>query len=214
MSIYDGSRSGEGDSDRTSRAKARLTKIITEQMKARGYKVWIKEEVPATFLDTYKPVCYHIDLGVLVRNKTSDDEYHFIAIEIDDDSHATFRRERRDKIRDETFFNSKGIITCRIPLSKIFEERADEKSLFDKWIWMYYLMSYRIFPDDDINVSKSSERNRQFSILLKENSSTKCLTKNCDHLAIHHDLTGCQYRGTNKAKEKCYCTNPYYRSDA
>ena len=126
MSVYNSSYSGANDSDRTIRAKQKLVRIITEEMKERGFKTWVKTEVPATFMDP-KPLCYHLDIGVLFRSVKEFDFYHFFALEIDwSVGHCTLHHDKKDDLRDEAFIINKGIVTCRIPLEKIFEERVDE----------------------------------------------------------------------------------------
>lgn len=210
MSVYNSSYSGANDSDRTTRAKSILQKIIPQQMNERGFKTTIKTECPAIFIDP-KPVAYHLDLGVLFRSKTEYDFYHFFAVEIDDSAHATIRHERKDEQRDDSFFTSKGIVTCRIPIDKIFEEKKDESRFFDKWIYNDILTAYIITPADNTKQEIWSELNRKFAIELKENSSTQC--SKCDHKAHQHSLTGCEFRLTNKSKMKCNCKNPYFRSD-
>lgn len=211
MSVYDASHSGDNDSDRTITAKKRLERIITEQMRIRGFKTFIKFEVPAIFLEP-KPVCYHLDLGVLFRSVSEYDFYHFIAIEIDDKGHRTLRHDKKDDARDDSFFTNKGIMTCRIPLEKIFEEKQDEAKLFDKWIWSEISPAYIISPVSNKKQEIWSEINRVYSIQLKENAFTSC--KDCSHKAHQHSLTGCNFRNTNKAKLKCNCKNPYFISDA
>lgn len=210
MSIYDSSRSEQGDSERTKRAKLHLSLLVKNELTARGYKAEIKTGVPATFTEP-KPVCYHLDLGVLFRSKKEFDFYHFMGIEIDDSSHATLKHEKRDRTRDESFFNDKGIVTCRIGIDAIFQERQDSEKFFDKYIWQPILTAYMEIPVNKIKEELRSEINRQFAIQLKENSSTSC--SKCDHRAHQHDLTGCSFRLTNKSKMRCYCTNPYFRSD-
>lgn len=210
MSIYNSSYSGANDNERTRRAKTKLERIVREQMLVRGFKTWIKTEVPATFLDP-RPVAYHLDLGVLFRSKTEFDFYHFFAVELDDSGHATFRHENKDKLRDEAFFTNKGIVTCRVPIDKIFEEQRDESRFFDKYIYDYIMDAYIIMPAAMVKQQLWAEINRNFAIQLKENSSTQC--SKCDHKAAFHTLTGCHWRHTNKAKMVCHCTNPYFVSD-
>ena len=122
MSVYDASRSGFGDSDRTTRAKKKLERIITEQMRERGFKTFVKFEVPATFSEP-SPICYHLDIGVLFRSIKEFDFYHYFCVEIDDKSHRTKRHDKKDDLRDDSFIIGRGIVTCRIPIEKIFEER-------------------------------------------------------------------------------------------
>ena len=210
MSVYDSSYSEANDSERTRRAKAILNQIITKHMAAAGYKTTIKTGCPATFIDP-KPVCYHLDMGVLFRSKTEFDFYHFFALEVDDSHHATLKHEKKDEARDDSFFTNKGIITCRIPIDRIFDEKKDEAQFFDKWIYQDLLRAYILTPAESIKQEIWSELNRKFSIELKENSSTQC--SKCDHKAHQHSLTGCEFRLTNKSKMKCNCRNPYFRSD-
>lgn len=210
MSIYNSSYSEANDNARTRRAKQILTQIITGGLSATGYKVMIKTGVPATFTDP-KPVAYHLDMGILFRSKTEFDFYHFFGVEIDDSHHTTLKHEKKDELRDESFFTNKGIITIRIPIDKIFDEKKDEYSFFDKWIYQPLLRAYMIIPAESIKQEMWSELNRKFAIELKENSSTQC--SKCDHKAVFHGLTGCDYRLTNKSKMKCNCRNPYFRSD-
>jgi hypothetical protein len=213
LSIYNSTYSGAGDSDRTKRAKAKLERIIKEQMTERGFKTWIKTECPATFTEP-RPMCYHLDMGVLFRRTTEFDFYHFFAVEIDDKSHRTLRHDKKDDLRDESFIINKGIVTCRIPIEKIFEERNDESKFFDKWIYNEIVPAYIIMPaatNGNIKQEMWSEINRKFAIELKESSSTQC--KFCDHKAYQHDLCGCQWQHTNKKKLSCDCKNPYFRSD-
>lgn len=212
MSIYNSSLSGANDNERTRKAKSRMTKIIKEQMATRGFKTWIKEEVPFTVVDEYKPICYHLDLGILFRKVDEFDFYHFFGCEIDDKGHQSDKHGRKDDERDDAFLVNKGIVTCRIPIDYIFSERGDETKLFDKWIWSNIVPSYIIMPIEGVKNQLWSELNRQFAIQLKENAFTKC--SKCDHVAQQHDLTGCMFRLTNKSKMKCNCTNPYFRSDA
>lgn len=179
-------------------------------MAAAGYKTTIKTGVPATFTEP-KPVCYHLDMGVLFRSKTEYDFYHFFGMEVDDPHHATPRHEKKDEQRDDSFFTNKGIITIRIPIDKIFDEKKDEAQFFDKWIYQDLLRAYILTPAESIKQEMWSELNRKFAIELKENSSTQCAK--CDHKAHQHSLTGCDYRLTNKSKMKCNCRNAYLRSD-
>jgi len=50
VSVYNSSYSGANDSDRTTRAKSILQKIIPQQMNERGFKTTIKTECPAIFI--------------------------------------------------------------------------------------------------------------------------------------------------------------------
>lgn len=209
MSIYDSSLSGSHDNERTRKAKTYLQNIIKRQLTAKGFKCDVKTEVPATFTEP-KPVAYHLDVGVLFRNPADFSFYHFFGCEIDDSSHATFKREKRDRIRDESFFNTKGIVTCRIPIDKLYDEHKDEERFFDKYIYQQIALAYIINSCEAITDVKS-EMNQDFAILLKENAYTKC--SKCDHKAQQHDLTGCSFRHTNKSKLKCNCNNPFFRSD-
>jgi hypothetical protein len=211
VSEYDASHSGAGDSIRTTMAKHRLTRIITEQMRERGFKTWIKTEIPATFMDP-RPMCYHLDMAVLFRAVKEFDFYHFFAVEIDSPiGHRTFRQDKKENLRDEAFLINRGIVTCRIPLEKISEERADEARLFDKWIWGELMPAYIMSPVGNVKQEMWAELNRKFSIQLKENAYTKC--RECQHVAHQHDLSGCQFQHTNKARLRCNCKEPFLRSD-
>lgn len=179
-------------------------------MKERGFKTTIKQEVPATFSEP-KPVAYHLDLGILFRSKTEYDFYHFFAVEVDDSSHDTVRHEAKDEQRDDSFFTNQGIITCRIPIDKVFDEKKDETRFFDKWVYQDLLRAYIIIPSTSVKQDMWAELNRQFAIELKENASTQC--SECQHKAHQHDLCGCQWRFTNRAKMRCNCRKPVFRSD-
>lgn len=206
MSIYDSSYSSAGDSDVTKRAKIRLFNTIKTQLSRRGFKSVIKYEVPATFEKKY-----HGDIGVLMRSVEHYDIYYFFIVEIDDPSHDTFRHENKDETRDEAF-RTHGITTIRIKLSKIqgANKIENDEELFFDHIWFHLLANY-ITPKTTLD-TKLSERNRLFAIELAENGKgTKC--DSCDHKLFQHDLTGCDFRNTNKAKLKCNCTKPVFRSD-
>lgn len=211
MSIYDSSYSGAHDNERTRRAKDKIQAIIKREMQNRGFKTWIKTEVPFTVIDP-KPVCYHLDVGILFRKISEFDFYHFFGCEVDDKGHQSDKHGRKDDQRDEDFLVNKGIVTARIPIDFIFSEgNEDATKFFDKWIWGHILTSYIMMPVESVKGQLWSEINRQFAISLKENAYTQC-TK-CDHKAQQHDLTGCSFRLTNKSKLKCNCTNPFFRSD-
>lgn len=206
MSIYDSSHSSAGDSDVTKRAKARLENIIKTYLPENGWKSIIKFEVPATFEKKY-----HGDLGVLMRSKMYFDQYHFFIIEIDDPSHDTFKHENKDYERDEAF-HKHGILTIRIKLSKIqgAQKIEKDKDLFNDQIWFHLFHNY-LNPVREADKAFAL-RNTYFAIELAENGKgTQC--DSCDHKLVHHDLTGCDYRNTNKAKLKCNCHKPVFRSD-
>lgn len=207
MSIYDSTNNISNESDRTTRVKLILTRIITNEMRNRGYKVDIREEVPAV-IDGKK---YHADLGVMFRSKTEFDFYHFFIVEIDwVIGHETFRADRKERIRDFGFLNHYGITTVRIPLVKVSGKNAlKEQDLFDTLIWPD-LVDHYIDPAGE-KMKIWAELNRRFAILLKENSSTQC--DQCSHKAHQHNLAGCEFQNTNKAKLFCNCKNPYYTSD-
>jgi hypothetical protein len=213
VSQYDSSHSGAGDSGRTTRAKAKLQRIITEQMRERGFKTYIKTEVPIIISDP-KPVAYHLDMGVLFRSATEFDFYHFFAVEIDSPiGHRTTRQDKKESMRDEAFLVNRGIVTCRIPLEKVSEERADEARLFDKWVWGELLPAFIIAPAGNVKQETRCELNRQFAIRLKENAFTKCQNPKCSHVAQSHNLSGCNYRFTNKTNLQCLCSEPFFISD-
>lgn len=206
MSIYDSSRPSAGDSGITTRAKTRLKRIVSEEFKKRGYKTTIHFECPATFDKKY-----HGDLGVLFRSVKDFDTYHFFIIEIDDPSHDTFRHENKDWQRDIDF-RKHGIITIRIKLSKIqgANKVENDEELFNDQIWFHINTEY-LEPRTETD-RKLSEKNRLFSIELKENGKgTKC--EGCDHGLYQHDICGCDWKHTNKSKLRCNCTKPHFRSD-
>jgi hypothetical protein len=205
MSVYDASHTAEGDSEVTSRVKQSLINEIQHIFQQKGFKTWIKEECPALF-----DLPYTADVGVLFRSKTEFDFYHFFIIEIDGYGHATKNKDRKERIRDDAFFNFNGIPTIRIPLRRLSgKDKPPLETLVREDIWNVVRDTWIITP---MVHSKKDERNKEFAIKLKENVSMKC--KACDHPPHHHTLTGCNYRQTNKAKMKCYCTEPYFISNA
>lgn len=201
MSIYDSTHSASGDSDATRRAKRILTTSIKDQAKSMGFKADVKEEVPA-FFD--KP--YHADLGILMRNREIPDQYFFFIVEIDSKlGHRTPLKDRREDERAMAFINHNFIQTVRINLEEIVGTRKKTEAELAEKIWTE--IKYSLIFTTNQNVSKNTE----FSIKLKENAFCKC--KGCDHLAIHHNLNGCEYKQTNKLKLKCHCDEPFFRSD-
>lgn len=206
MSKYDATHPDTG-SDRTLRVKQILTKLITDEMKTRGYKTIIKEEVPCV-IENKK---YHADLGVLTRSIKEHDFYFFFLMEIDwIIGHETYRQDRKERIRDDGFLLRYGIRTIRIPLAKVSGKSAiPGPDIFESLIWPDIVESY-IDPGTQKN-RLWAELNRNFAIQLKENSSTQC--GNCQHKAAFHSLSGCEWQYTNKAKLRCNCRNPFYTSD-
>lgn len=207
MSVYDSSFSSAGDSDVTKRAKNRLYKLIKDGLLEKGFKTDVKFEVPATFQKKY-----HGDIGVLMRSIKDWETYHFFIVEIDDPSHATVKHESKDDTRDDEFNKHHGIATIRIPLSKIqgINKIEDDEVLFNDRIWFHLITSY-ISPRTQLDKNLAA-RNKEYAIELKENGKgTKC--EACDHGLFQHDLTGCDWRNTNKSKSKCNCHKPVFRSD-
>lgn len=211
MSIYDSSTPSRSDSFETKQAKRRIISVMEEQLNAKGFKTFIYTEVPATF--TNPLMCYHLDIGVLFRDKKEFDFYHFFAVEVDDSTHRTVTHEEKDDIRDDAFLINKGIVTCRIPLEKITgpSKLVNDNDLFKTYIFTDILHAYLIMPAESVKQQMWSEINRKFSIQLKENAFTAC--RNCKHKSFQHDLCGCQFRFTNKAKLLCDCKEPFLRSD-
>lgn len=114
MSIYDSSHTAAGDSEITSRVKQSLISNINNVFMEKGFKTWIKDEVPALF-----DLPYTADIAVLFRSKSEFDFYHFFIVEIDGYGHATKNKDRKEALRDNTFFEFNGIPTIRIPLRRL-----------------------------------------------------------------------------------------------
>jgi hypothetical protein len=205
MSIYDSSHTNSGDSRVTTRVKQSLINEIQHIFMEKGFKTWIKDEVPALF-----DLPYTADIGVLFRSKKEFDFYHFFVIEIDGYGHGTANKDRKEAIRDTAFFDYNGIITIRIPIERLSgKDKPPLETLVIEDIWNVVRDTWIITPMVD---TKVHQRNKEFAIKLKENVSTHC--KTCDHPPHHHTLTGCNYRQTNKSKIRCNCEEPYFISNA
>ena len=199
-----------GDSDATTRAKRRMSMLITDQFKKQGYKTVIKYEVPCTFPEKK----YHADIGILFRSRQDFDFYHFFIIEIDGKvGHGTHRKDVREEARDNIFASElgKGIATQRIPLGKIVGEgKIEDEKLFNDYIYQD-IIEYYVYPKGE-KATRLSELNRKFAIELAESTkTTKC--EGCKHPIAVHDLTGCDLRYATVAKKRCDCTISVFRSD-
>jgi len=205
VSQFDSSHTNAGDSEVTTRVKQSLINEIQHIFQEKGFKTFIKEECPALF-----DLPYTADIGVLFRSKSEFDFYHFFIIEIDGYGHATKNKDRKEALRDNTFFEFNGIPTIRIPLRRLSgKDKPPLETLVREDIWSVVRDTWIITPMVD---TKIHQRNKEFAIKLKENVSTKC--KACDHPPHMHSLTGCVYRKTNKSKLKCNCEEPYFISNA
>lgn len=204
MSIYDSSHPSSGDSKPTTKTKARVISWVTDLFKSKGYRIWVMEECPAVIDGTP----YHLDIGVLARNKESFDEYHFFGIELDwDVGHATKRTDWKDENKDKAF-SSLGIPILRFRMEELYGDKSLSEAERNKIIWDDFF-SY-VFTQYD----KDVEINQALAIKLKENQLTKCRNSKCSHTAAQHSLTGCNYQNSNKANLYCPCKEPFMVSDA
>ena len=206
ISIFNSTNPSGGDSKPTTKTKAKVKDWVTELFRSKGYRTWIMEENPAVIDGTP----YHLDIGVLTRNKESFDEYHFFGIELDwDKGHATKRTDWKDENKDKAFL-SLGIPILRFRMEELYGNKALSEAERNNKIWDNFFIEYFITPIEDPFILKNNE----LAIKLKENQLTKCRNSKCNHSAQNHNLNGCNYQNTNKASLYCNCTEPFMVSDA
>jgi hypothetical protein len=203
LSIYDASRPSSGDSKPTEKTKERLKVWITELFNKRGFRVWVKEEIPY-ISDDGDPRPYHLDLGVLTRNREMTDIYSFFGIELDwDTGHRSRINDRKDENKDKAFHKI-GVPILRIDMEDVYGKKAlSEYDRNDK-IWSFF-----IHP----RLDEFGQMNTELAIRLKENAWTTCPNPKCKHKASDHHLGGCNFRFTNKAAMYCPCSEPFFTSD-
>jgi hypothetical protein len=201
MSKFDSTHPSFGDSDITVKAKRRMTTIIENTFRRQGWKTWIKEEVPFYPLDGQP---YHLDLGVLVKNKESFDDYRFFGVEIDGETHKSETQDEKDYEKNHVF----GRIVVdifRINVEQAYGIKALSEADIERQLWKRFMT-----PEDEKTITES---NRELARQLKENALPMCRNSKCKHPAKDHNLAGCNYQQTNKAALFCPCKYPHFVSD-
>jgi hypothetical protein len=202
MSQFNSSNPSAGDSDVTSVVKQRLKDWLIDLFYKKGFRIWIKEEVPFYSISEQKP--YHLDMGVLARNKESFDIYSFFGIELDWKTHESFSSDNKDKEKDRAF-DKIGVPILRLRVEKLYGKKAWDLPTINDEIWHFF-----VAPEN----KEFTEKNQALSIKLKENALARCRNKKCGHPAQKHNLAGCNYQQPNKAALYCPCTEPHFISDA
>jgi hypothetical protein len=200
MSHYDSTHPSEGDSEKTERAKLRLTRILHEKLVLEGIKSWIKEEVPLYLTTEPKP--YHLDMGILIRNRKTG-VYSFYGVEIDGKTHESKYSDYKDLSKDQAF-KSICVPIWRIRLEVIIGAQSKSEKEIGEDFWEY--INYPVTPIYSMKNTKLAEQ-------LKENALARCRNKKCGHPAQQHNLAGCNFQQPNKAAMYCACTEPHFVSD-